>query len=112
MIFYYLFKHFFLAVPFAELTRSASGVGHLCFFCLHSITCHNIPTVTQALSYLLLMSSLLLAFYFVFVFNKTQMYPSPVSPLGLSQIIKSQISQIYTDHYVNIPPYLRGVGIF
>ena len=54
MIFYY-FKHFLmlfnvnehLAVSFAELTRGAFGVGHLHFFCLHKITCLNIPTVTQ-----------------------------------------------------------------
>ena len=40
-----LFEH--LAVPFIELVRGGSCVSHLCFFCLHRITCLSIPTVTQ-----------------------------------------------------------------
>ena len=48
------FKHFLtffndnerLAVPFTELARGGSLVGHLLF--LHRITCLNIPTMTQA----------------------------------------------------------------
>ena len=60
MMFSY-FKHFLtffnddehLAVPFVELARGGSLVGHLLFFCLHRITCLSIPTMTQASSYLL-----------------------------------------------------------
>ena len=37
-----------LAVPFVELKRSGSHVGHLHFFCLHWITCLSISTTTQA----------------------------------------------------------------
>ena len=61
MIFYY-FKYFLilfnvnehLAVPFVELVRGGLSVGQLRFFCLQRIPCLNIPTVTQAQSYLLL----------------------------------------------------------
>ena len=49
------FKHYFLffnvnehrTVPFVELARAGSHVGHLRFFCLHRITCLSILTVTQ-----------------------------------------------------------------
>ena len=37
-----------LVVPFVELTRDGSFVSHLCFLCLHRITCLSIPMVTQA----------------------------------------------------------------
>ena len=52
------------------------------------------------------MSSLLLAFCFllVCVVDETQLYPSPISPLGLFQEIVCNI------HSVNVPPYLYGLG--
>ena len=62
----------------------------------------NIPIVTKSESFLLLMSSLLLAFCFLFicVVDQTQMYSSSISPLGLFQEIVCNI------HGVNLPPYL------
>ena len=45
-IFFNVNEH--LAVPFVELARGSSRVGHLRFFCLHRITCLSIPTVAQA----------------------------------------------------------------
>ena len=82
--------------------RGASGEVYLRLFCLHWITCLNIPTVRRALSYILLMSSLLLAFCFLLVFmvDQIQMYPSSISPLGLFQEIVCNI------HNVNFSAYL------
>ena len=48
------FKHYFILfnfnehvpVRFVEWARSGSRVGHLRFFCLHRISCLDIPTAT------------------------------------------------------------------
>ena len=44
-IFFRVSEH--LAFPFFALAKSGSCVSHLRFFCLHSITCLGMPTVTS-----------------------------------------------------------------
>ena len=115
MIFSY-FKHYFmlfnvnehLVVPFVELARDGSRVGHLRFFCLHRITCLSIWAFPQLqklnLTYCL-KSSLLLAFCLLFVcmVAQTQMYSSSISPLELFQRIICNIHSVK-------PIIYRGLG--
>ena len=87
MIFSYTKQYFVFFLMLMNTWRSGgSRVGHRRFFCLHRITCLNIPTVTQALIFLYL----LLAFYVLFVcFSNV-----PISPLGQFQWIICNIERL------------------
>ena len=95
-------KYFFnvseqLAVPLVELARIVSCVGHPLFFCLQTrITCQKILQSHKLNLTYCLKSSLLLAFWFLFVcmVDQTQMYPSFISPLELFQGIICNIHSV------------------
>ena len=88
------FKHYFiffnvyahLGVLFVELVRGRSCVGYLHFFCFFYYLSEHHHSHTS-LILLIVWNFPLLAFCFLFVFivDRTQMYPSFISPLGLFQ---------------------------
>ena len=91
MIFSYLKRYFIffnvneqLAVPFNELARGRSHVGHLPFVYTGLLVSAFQQSHKLIVTYCLT-SSLLLAFCFLFVcvVDHTLMYPSSISPLSL-----------------------------